>query len=139
MSATTTPETTPPPVVGLYDERMWETIRARAMELQRCAACGASQYPPAPVCTHCGGERLEWKPLTGEGTIVSWVIFHKTYLPAYPAPYNVVAVRLREGPVMISNLEPPLPEGSWIGSKVSLVYVTMPDGLVLPRFALART
>ena len=75
MSTTkTTPEVTPPPVVGLYDERMWETIRARAMELQCCDACGASQYPPAPVCTHCGGERLAWKAVSGEGTIISWVI-----------------------------------------------------------------
>lgn len=128
---------TPAPVVGLYDERMWQTIAARAMELQRCVACGRFQYPPAPACMHCGDDQLEWKPLSGAGTIISWVVFHKTYLPAYPAPYNVIAVRLREGPVMVSNLEPPAPDGSWIGAPVELVYVTMPDGLVLPRFRLA--
>jgi len=137
MATETTAPGTPPPVVGLYDEPMWQTIRARAMELQRCAACGRTQYPPAPACTHCGSDRLEWTKLSGAGTIVSWVVFHKTYLPAYPAPYNVIAVRLREGPIMVSNLEAPVPEGSWIGKTVALDYATMPDGLVLPRFRLA--
>ena len=128
---------TPSPVMGLYDEPMWQSIRAGAMALQRCDGCKGWQYPPAPVCTHCGSDALRWTPVTGEGTIVSWVIFHKTYLPAYDAPYNAIAVRLAEGPVMMSNLEPPVPEGSWIGRNVRLVYTTMPDGLVLPRFTLA--
>jgi uncharacterized OB-fold protein len=88
------------------------------------------------VCTHCGCADLHWKPVSGAGTIISWVVFHKTYLPAYPAPYNVIAVRLAEGPVMVSNLEPPLPGESWIGSSVTIDYVTMPDGQVLPRFRL---
>ena len=73
----------------------------------------------------------------GQGTILSWEIFHRQYLPAYPAPYNVIAVRLAEGPVMISNLEAPHPDGTWIGREVHMVYVDMPDGAVLPRFILA--
>lgn len=130
---------TPAPVVGLYDEPMWESIRARAMTLQHCPACGQWQYPPAPACMHCGDDALQWKPIAGNGTILSWVVFHRTYLPAYPAPYNAIAVRLGEGPVMISNLESPVPQGSWIGASVRMVYVTMPDGLILPRFQLAST
>jgi uncharacterized protein len=78
--------------------------------------------------------------LSGRGSIISWVVLHKSYLDAYPAPYNVIAVRLAEGPVMISNLEPPLPEGlltgSWIGKPVRMTYATMPDELVLPRFTI---
>ena len=64
------------------------------------------------------------------------MVFHRQYLPAYPAPYNVVAVRLDEGPLMVSNLEGPVPEGSWIGRRVRLTYAEMPDGAVLPRFVL---
>jgi len=67
---------------------------------------------------------------------MSWVIFHRTYLPAYPAPYNAITVRLDEGPVMVSNLEGPTPAGSWIGERVRLCYSVMPDGMVLPRFEL---
>lgn len=139
MPSETSIAATPAPVLGLYDEPMWDSIRARALSLQRCTECAKFQYPPAPACAHCGADRLAWVALSGAATIISWVVFHKTYLPAYPAPYNVIAVRLSEGPVLVSNLEPPTPTGSWIGRPVELMYVTMPDGFVLPRFRLSTS
>ncbi|UFN48426.1 OB-fold domain-containing protein [Roseomonas sp. OT10] len=127
---------TPAPVMGLYDRPMWQSIRERRMQLQRCRHCGTWQYPPGPACSACLSEELEWSAISGKGSILSWVIFHRQYLPAYPAPYNVIAVQLDEGPVMISNLEGPAPDGSWIGRRVELVFHDMPDGAVLPRFRL---
>ncbi len=129
----------PTPVMGLYDQALWDSIRRRAMALQHCADCGHVAYPPAPCCSRCLSPRLDWRPVGGEGSILSWTVFHKTYLPAYPAPYNVIAVRLDEGPVFISNLEGEWPQGSWIGRRVRLVYACMPAGEVLPRFVLAST
>ncbi|WP_250454632.1 OB-fold domain-containing protein [Caballeronia sp. ATUFL_M2_KS44] len=129
---------TPQPVMGMYDAVMWQSISNGALELQHCACCDTTLYPPAPVCPHCLSDGLQWRAVSGRGTVLSWVVYHKTYLDAYPAPYNVIAVRLDEGAVLISNLEAPLPEESWIGRKVSMIYSTMPDGLVLPRFVLSE-
>jgi uncharacterized OB-fold protein len=129
---------TPQPVMGLYDAPMWRSIRDHALELQHCASCDTTLYPPAPVCPHCLSGALEWRPVSGRGTVMSWVVYHKTYLDAYPAPYNVIAVRLDEGAVLISNLEGASPEASWIGERVRMIYKTMPDGLVLPRFVLSE-
>jgi uncharacterized protein len=78
----------------------------------------------------------EWVPISGQGTILSSVVLHRQYLPAYPPPYNAIAVRLLEGPIMISDLKGPAPDGSWIGRSVRLIYVDMPDGVLLPRFEL---
>jgi uncharacterized OB-fold protein len=127
---------TPTRIIGLYDKPMWESIDAKAMKLQRCKETGTFQYPPGPNSPDCLSGELEWAPISGKATIISWVIFHRHYLPAYPPPYNAIAVRLEEGPIMISNLEGETPAGSWIGRAVKLVYVTMPDGVVLPRFEL---
>ncbi len=128
---------TPRRIIGLYDKPMWDSIDARAMQLQRSRDTGEFMYPPGPAMPGDPLGALEWAPISGQGVILSWVIFHRRYLPAYPPPYNVIAVRLQEGPTMISNLEGPEPEGSWIGRGVRLVYVTMPDGVVLPRFELS--
>jgi uncharacterized OB-fold protein len=128
---------TPKPVMGLYDRPMWESISARTMRLQRCRACSAWQYPPGPSCPQCLSCELEWAEISGRGKILSWVVFHRQYLPAYPAPYNSIAVRLAEGPTMITNLEGAMPGADSIGKDVRLVYVPMPDGMVLPRFELA--
>jgi uncharacterized protein len=130
---------TPSPVMGLYDAPMWASIRAGSMQLQQCDDCGKVLYPPGPVCPHCLSSNLTWKPVSGRGKIISWVIFHRTYLPAYPEPYNVIAVQLADGPLLMSNLEGPEPEGNWIGRSVRMTYATMPDGFVLPRFVLDET
>jgi uncharacterized OB-fold protein len=130
---------TPEPIMGFYDRPLWKYIRDREMRLQSCSDCRTFRYPPGPGCPNCLSSECEWKPLSGEGTIVSWAVFHRQYLPAYPAPYNVIAVRLAEGPLLISNLECDAPlQGSWIGLRVHLTYVTMPDGAILPRFRLAE-
>jgi hypothetical protein len=129
-------EKTPPRVMGFYDVPMWEALSAeRVLRLQCCTDCGAWRYPPGPACHSCQSTDSEWKPVSGRGTVVSWIMFRKDYLPEYPAPYNVVAVRLEEGPIMISNLIED-PSENVIGRKVTLVPVDMEDGVVLPRFKL---
>ncbi len=126
---------TPRPVMGFHDAPMWESIKAGAMQLQRCTACGTWLYPPGPACPRCLSCELVWTPISGRGRILSWVKFHRHYLPAYPPPYNAIAVRLEEGPSMITNLEGAMPEEGCIGRAVTLVYVTMPDTMVLPRWS----
>lgn len=68
------------------------------MCLQQCGHCETFHYPPVPRCPCCLQEALFWKPLSGKGTIFSRAVFHRSYLPAYQAPYHVIAVRLTEGP-----------------------------------------
>jgi len=81
-------------------------------------------------------DQLDWTRISGKASIVSWVIFNRTYLPSYPAPYNVITVKLQEGPLFISNLEGQVPKGSWIGAKVNLIYTEMAEKQYLPRFVL---
>jgi uncharacterized OB-fold protein len=122
-------------VFGAHDRAMWDSIERRAMSLQRCDECGSFRYPPGPACPACLAATATWTPISGQGEIISWAIFHRGYLPEYPPPYNVIAVRLAEGPILISNLEGEPPAGTWIGETVRLVYVSDQSGDVLPRFA----
>lgn len=130
--------TTPPRVLALYDGPFWQYLKDTGrMHLQCCGECSAWRYPPGPVCHVCLSPEAAWKPVSGNGEVLSWVVFHKQYLPAYPAPYNVVAVRLDEGPTIISNLVENPPDRNVIGRRVQLVVVAMDDGVALPRFEFA--
>lgn len=129
---------TPARVLGLYDEPFWRHLKEdKKLHLQCCEECGTYRYPPGPVCHECLSPRSSWKPVSGMGEILSWIVFHRQYLPQYPAPHKVIAVRLDEGPTIISNLVGAEPEGSWIGRRVRCVPQEMDDGVVLPRFELA--
>lgn len=128
---------TPPRILALYDRPMWDRLEdTGALHLQCCSDCGAWRYPPGPACPECLSPEYQWSPVSGGAEIVSWVMFRKEYLPEYPAPYNVIAVRLDEGPIMISNLVED-PDGSnIIGRRVRLKVVRMGDGVPLPRFEM---
>lgn len=130
-------EKTPPRVLGLYDQPMWDKLKeTNALHLQCCSDCDTWRYPPGPACPDCLSPNSTWKPVSGVGEIISWVMFHKDYLPEYPAPYNVIAVKLAEGPILISNLIEDPVEKDLIGRAVRLKIVNMKDGVALPRFEL---
>jgi len=122
-------------VLTLHDRPLWDSIRERRLSLQRCGACGAFRYPPAAACPECLSLDAQWVPVSGRGTILSWVIFHRPYFDDFKPPYNAIAVQLAEGPIMVSNLVGPEPAGSWIGLAVTLVYEDAP-ARTLPRFRL---
>jgi uncharacterized OB-fold protein len=108
------------PVLSLYDLPMWEAMKQGRLDLQVCKGCGKHRYPPAPVCANCLSMDYEWKAVSGRGKILSWVIFHKKYFDDHVPPYNAIAVQLDEGPIVMTNLVGPEPEGSWAEARVEL-------------------
>jgi len=123
-------------ILSLYDRPMWDSIEHRHMALQQCVQCGAFRYPPGPVCAECHSLDFAWRAISGRAEILSWVIFRKQYFDDHPAPYNVIAVRLEEGPIVVSNLTGTEPDGSWIGTPVTLTY-RRHQGRLQHAFALA--
>jgi uncharacterized OB-fold protein len=108
--------------MGLHDLPMWQSMETGTLALQACGDCGHVRYPPAPVCPVCLSEHARWKAVAGTGTILSWVVFHRQYFSDFPPPCNVVAVRLDEGPIVVTRLLGEAPEGSWIGRRIVLDY-----------------
>jgi uncharacterized OB-fold protein len=86
----------------------WEGTAAGELRLQACGGCGALRFPPRVMCPHCQSTERVWRPVSGTGTIWSFVVAHPPLLPAYlePAPYPVVTVTLDEDPAlrMVGNL-----------------------------------
>lgn len=82
-------------------------LEAGELRTTRCTACGTAQFPPRPVCPHCGAtESAEWITASGRGTVWSWCVFHKAYLrpPAPQPPYTVAVVQLDEGSKLIAGV-----------------------------------
>jgi uncharacterized OB-fold protein len=123
-------------VLGHYDKPMWDSIARQQWALQYCPESGQFRYPPSPICPDSLSMNYEWRPIKGTGEIVSWAIFHRQYFDDHPPPYNTIAVKLDEGPIVISNLVGPEPEGDWIGRRVAVVYEEH-GGYTLPRMKLA--
>ena len=123
-------------VMSIYDRLMWKSIDAGKWQLQQCDDCGAHRYPPGPICDKCLSMDSTWQDLSGRGKVLSWVVFHRQYLADYNPPYNAVAVQLAEGPIVVTNLVGPEPEGGWIGRDVEICYEADAEDQTIPRVKL---
>ena len=74
--------------------------------LQRCEDCGAVQYPAREACVACLSARLRWRPVKGEGELLSETsIRHGQELYFRErAPWRIGLVRLDCGPSAIVAL-----------------------------------
>ncbi len=126
-----------PHLYSVYDKPMWDSIEEGRMRLQRCTVNGRFRYPPGPVDPDTLSPDYSWEPISGRGTLLSWTVFHRQYLPAYPAPHTVVAVQLAEGPIMIGSVEPSEVAHLAIDAAVEMIYADHPDGYRIPRFRMS--
>ncbi len=81
-----------------------------------------------------------WEPVSGKGTIFSFVTFQRLYHKAFASllPYVVAVVELEEGPRLLTRLVG-LNEADVVkcGAPVRLHLEPLSDDVVLPLFELA--
>lgn len=114
MTSPTPPGTASPPdpATGVAPDRSgpaapyWAALDAGKLCFQRCQSCGAAQLPPRENCTSCLSDDLTWDQASGAAKLISWVIYHRAFHPAFAdqVPYNVAVIELAEGPRLISNV-----------------------------------
>lgn len=137
------------PAIDEDSEPFWEAARRGELVMQGCSSCGRLRFPPRPMCPRCQSTEVTWAPMSGRGTIWSFVVPHPPLLPDYSelAPYNVVVVALDEDPTlrMVGNLvtsaDGPInevdPATIEIGTPVRVVFAEVSDDVSLPRWVPA--
>lgn len=98
--------TRPPRFMDPFNREFWEFASKRDFRLQGCSECGKLRWPASMSCDECLSEAYEWKPMSGRGTVLSWIVFERAYFPEYPAPHPAVAVELDEGPIFVCTMPP---------------------------------
>jgi uncharacterized OB-fold protein len=131
----------PLPKPDALSRPFWEHAQRSVLAVQRCQHCGDVHFPPSPVCPACLSDRQEWVPASGRGTLFSWCEFHKGYWDSVASllPYRVAVIRLREGPLLISNLvDVPDPAALRADTPVEVVFRPVSAEFTLPVFRPAQ-
>jgi uncharacterized OB-fold protein len=135
------------PVTDTDGAPFWRYAARGELRVQACADCGELRFPPRPCCPHCQSFASEWRPMSGQGRIWSYVVPHPPLLPDYAtqAPYNVVVVELADAPRirlvgnLVTEAGAPLnsldPQGIRMGTKVQVVFDRATG---LPQWVLER-
>jgi uncharacterized OB-fold protein len=73
---------------------------------------------------------------SGKGRLYGWIEMYKAYLPAFAdkVPYNVVLVRLEEGPLMFGTLVDTAWEEMRAEMAVTVEFEDVSEEISLPRF-----
>lgn len=126
-----TPETAP----------FWAGCKQRELRIQFCLDCAQYYFYPRPFCPQCFSENVEWRVVSGEGTLRTYVINHRPP-PGYagPAPYVIAIVELAEGPHLMTNIisVEPVPQHLPVGLPVAVVFEDLTDTITLPKFEPRR-
>jgi uncharacterized OB-fold protein len=125
------------PLPTLTDENrpFWDACREGVLKLQKCA-CGHLRYPISRFCPQCLSGEFEWTPVSGRGSVFSYVVFHNAYHPGFKAelPYNVAMIQLDEGPRMYANVVGVPNDQVQIGDAVEAVFDAVTPEITIPRF-----
>lgn len=126
----------PLPQPSIETEPFWAAVQERRLIMPKCDACGTMAFSPTVACSACAGGDFTWTPVSGRGTIFSFVIYHRVYHPAFKdkVPYVVAVVELEEGPRIISNIAGMPIEDVVCDMPVTVVYEEVRDGYLIPKF-----
>ena len=119
-------------------QQYWQGCRDGELRMQRCTHCGHLRFPPRPMCPRCQSFECGWVPVSGRGTVYSWVVAHPPLLPAFVdlAPLVVLLVELEEGDDLriVGNLLGEGPEDVAIGMPVEVAFEQVAADVVLPQW-----
>jgi uncharacterized protein len=112
----------------------------------RCSSCDRYVWYPAPSCPHCEGA-LAWIPVSGNGTLFSWTVVRRAFLPAFEdkVPFVSALIAIDEDPAVriVSYVVDCEPEALRADEPVRavfrpLTFSTVPDhSVVVPMFVTA--
>jgi uncharacterized OB-fold protein len=79
---------------------------------------------------------MSWKPASGKGKLVSWIVMHKAYHPGFEdmLPYNVALVQLAEGPFFLTNVTGIDNDDLRCDMDLTVDFQPVSEEITLPRF-----
>ncbi len=134
------------PLPDVADELVAGYFAAAAREelaVPRCDACASWCWYPEAVCPTCGGH-LAWQATSGRGSLFTWAVVERAFLPAFAAmvPFVTALVSLEEDPTvrLVTLLVDADPDTLRVDLPVvatfrPLAFPTVPDAsVVVPMF-----
>ena len=126
------------PEVNTFTKPFWDYCKAHELRMQYCTRCNEWIWYPKAWCPSCGTRQgIEWRKLSGKGTIYSFTVIRQVIdnSPAFQAdiPFVIGLVDLDEGPRIYSNVSGK-PEEVSIGDRVSVYFDDVTSDFSLPKF-----
>lgn len=134
--------------VPVPDERSapyWTAAAGHELAIARCSRCAELSHPPDIVCPRCHDvdPDFTFEPVSGDGTVCSWVTLHQSFLPGFDAllPVVLVDVALKEQSDvrLIGRLLDGPDARLALGSRVRVAFEDLAADIAVPAFTLVTS
>jgi uncharacterized OB-fold protein len=127
----------PPRIAPFLDDdnrEFWSSGGSGSLRLPFCDACDFWIFPPAALCSVCGGE-AEYRPVSGRGSVFTYTVNHHAFNPEVAVPYVIAIVELveQEGLRFTTNIVNCQPEAVTVGLSVRVLFEAQGD-IFVPVF-----
>ena len=133
----------PLPEPDAWSKEFWDACRAEQLVMQRCADCQRLRYTPRPMCPYCRSLEREYVPVSGRGTLYSWIVVRPPVMPAFAdrVPMAVILVELEEDPElrMVGNLLDCPIDSIEFGMPLEVCFEKVNDDVTLPQWRPRRS
>jgi uncharacterized OB-fold protein len=122
------------PVQGPF----WAAAREHRLVAQKCGNCGTLVYPGLQICPSCWERELAWTDVSTEGSIWSYVVYHRAFHPGFSGelPYVVAIVENADG-VRYTGRVVGRREDVAVGAKVRAVFADETPEFTLVKWEFA--
>jgi uncharacterized protein len=122
------------PVQGPF----WAACREHRLTAQKCGNCGALVFPGLEICPACWERELAWTDVSTEGSIWSYVVYHRAFHPGFAdeLPYVVAIVENADG-VRYPGRVVGRREDVSVGAKVRAVFADETPEFTLVKWEIA--
>ena len=126
----------PAPYVAPEMTDFWAATAEGRLSIPKCDDCNLYVWYPRPFCPACGGTNVSWTDVSGNGTVYTFTVVHRSAVPGYKEalPYVIAYVQLEEGPKVMTNIVGIEPKQVTVGMPVSVVFHDTGKGNALFRF-----
>lgn len=135
--------TVPLPVPDDRSSPYWDAAARNELVLARCARCARLSHPPDVTCPHCHhpDPGFAFEPVSGEGTVRSWVVVRQAFLPGMTVPFVLVDVAIDEdADIRLIGRLTDGPEATLAaGDRVRVSFDDVAAGVSVPSFTLGSS
>ena len=127
------------PAVDRDSVPYWTGGDESRLEIFRCADCAYYVHPPVRFCPPCDGRDVGPQPVSGRGTVFSFTVNHKQWVPGLPVPYVLALVTIAEQDDvrLVTNIVGCAPDQVTFGLEVEVLFEPVED-LWVPLFRPVR-
>jgi uncharacterized OB-fold protein len=124
----------PLPRIDPDNRPYFDSAARRQFVIQRCLECGHWVFYPRVACPYCLSAALEWRKASGRGELLSYALVQRPHHPAFydEVPIVFAAIRLAEGPVMLSEIRSAAVESLRLGMPLRVAFTEITDEVTIP-------